>query len=219
VVCAAPLKWAVGRWIRAADPELALACSMYDSGSRGDPWGRPWLKLPKNPGAVFADTYSAGPNGRDEGGLGDDVLHNRYLTNIWISQRLACAHWLLPLVAGVLALWVPAARILRRGPTHWQWEVLGGTAVAAVLAGSLFLGAFFLPKGVLSWGASLLRGLGKSETLLAPPEVALVGTLALAGVGAVVGLRLRARRRAVEACGEARLEARSGENAASREVP
>ena len=46
---------------------------LNERGEAIDPWGKPLVyRSPGSKGAGF-DLYSCGPNGRDEGGTGDDV--------------------------------------------------------------------------------------------------------------------------------------------------
>lgn len=60
-----------------ADPDYAVEFALRRSLPL-DPWAQPWRQLPvygpDYPGGVAYQTYSSGPDGRDEGGAGDDVL-------------------------------------------------------------------------------------------------------------------------------------------------
>lgn len=70
----------VASWAISRSPHLA-AIHAYDYdemfGSpfgRLDPWGRSYACCPANQGSSPLLVYSKGPNGRDEAGLGDDIV-------------------------------------------------------------------------------------------------------------------------------------------------
>lgn len=127
-LCLLAIFAAAGLWFwDLASPERAVAYWYYNprvgiserSGSFGfqldrgpratDPWGRPWLR--REPSYIFvaADRYSAGPNGVDERGLGDDVqvplYDGRELRATYVLLRARYASSALACAALALMIW------------------------------------------------------------------------------------------------------------------
>ncbi len=155
------------------------------AGSDTDPWGRPVLYARLGEVQVTS-AYSTGPNGVDEGGLGDDVpiLSHR-------DPRLV-AYMLLPWVVVALtltsALCWELVRFLQRPALTTRTEVWA-SALAALPVGGAAAGLVLL---ALRWGW-LPEGLRAAleGRLLIPLEVSLAAWSVAAAFGAILWVRLR----------------------------
>lgn len=153
-----------------------------------DPWERPYLRA-SNPDLwhlQIETAWSSGPNGRDEGGAGDDILvlpqhHPRYFAYTLLT----------PLTAALAALAVIAwelTRYLRR--PRWPLRIeLAAAAVAALPVGALAIGLLLLPLW-RGWLPAPLRA-DLEARLLVPLEVAVGAWALVASYGLLLWLRLR----------------------------
>lgn len=182
------------RWLR---PDLALALAVRGHGP--DPWGNgPLLSSPEHP-----DLYSAGPNRRDESGLGDDVLFKDAWR--WSRQSTSVLLWT-PETLGALALallWLGFAPPLALVSRSERLSIELARAALLALGPALLVTAllrwdlttkdsgfaYFLPRRV-----PLSLRLPGSETLLVPAPIALAGSLMLVAYLVALALRLRAHK-------------------------
>lgn len=78
------------------DQEVAVAVAYRDSPT--DPWGKAWRK------SQFGWSYSTGPNGKDEGGMGDDLVVRHAQHGWWGRVRVWWwSSWVLVSMAAALA--------------------------------------------------------------------------------------------------------------------
>ena len=127
------------RVVRCASPVLAVTAGVQRvwlpkdvrrwSERGNDPWGRPWC-------VEFRYCYSAGPNGLDEGGGGDDVLpdHDLLRASSWSLVLVAWAREAL-LACSLLVLWASALRARVTG--------LLGVCRSAAIGSALAIGAWW----------------------------------------------------------------------------
>lgn len=176
------------RLVGAIWPRLAVAlapCEPPDPSTPGptrgaDPWGRPWCRDRDH---YMQVPWSAGPDGVDQGGAGDDLLP-------W-DRPVECPAW--PCLEA--SRWTSLAFALLLG-----WCLAAGRLLAAEPRGrisELLRGAFaLLPHALLvTVGTLVLLGepsAATSEQLVVPREVAVVGSALLAlALLALVGWLLR----------------------------
>ena len=165
-----------------------------------DPWGRAWhlrslqvgsnemqehvehkhwvLGFDADPKQTFT-IYSAGPDGRDDGGHGDDLFPVAHSAAVWVP--ISHADELVGALAVVLFWWRLWLVPRRRGNFA---ELLFAVALAA-------LPTAFAAGGVL-WTReerSRKQALPPTPFVLVPQELAVVGSVAFAALVLAVGLR------------------------------
>ncbi|MDC3379069.1 hypothetical protein OAX78_02165 [Planctomycetota bacterium] len=125
-----------------------------------DPWGRPCRQ-------VRGMCISAGPDGVDQSGRGDDLIaqHNWRELVLWAWNDLG-------LVFPFLFLW---AWVALQGPRHPRPVV----EVARALAATAPLVCFAVGAAWLPFGSRFQDLAGLAPALVVPPQVAVFGTLTL----------------------------------------
>ena len=111
-----------------------------------DPWGNSWRWRLPNPPPDDYKQYSTGPNGRDEGGAGHDLLLRglNEFASPWIAFLFLL--WTLPFGLCVVA-WLLVLRAARRAEERslgWRelsWAALTGGPLAAFAAGYAWWGS------------------------------------------------------------------------------
>lgn len=167
------------------DPRLP-ASTRYHGGAEADRWGRPWIVV----GAARFRVRSAGPDGRDEGGAGDDVsVLPEADGRLALYTGGEAVLWALGLT--VLVGW-EAFRFVRRQLRSPRADLPAELLRAAVLAAPWALLVFWLTSAArpvlpAAWDDALGR---VERTLVLPLPAAAAGSvLLLAGLG-VLWLRL-----------------------------
>lgn len=165
--------------IRALNPEAAVLASVISSsegpGAR-DPWGRPFLHFAGASGTRFIGgvstdrAYSAGENGVDEGGHGDDVVLD--LRAGWEGTAVVCV-WVRFILASVLGAFVVWYMFVRLVPPLSRLGELGlctGSSLVCtlLLALSIALATVLVPGvGRLLWHDEASRPVGGAVALMA----------------------------------------------------
>jgi hypothetical protein len=203
--------------VRALDPQLA---AMAYWGHDTDPWGAPWYvhRVERTPyGAPVQTTpvyqreaafqaptpqgggevveifyYSLGPNGVDERGAGDDLLAEAFPQSRFpLSNKVERGRVLAPGAALALGLLLIAFRCARAPRSERSWvEVLRSAPLAAVPTLAAILFAYWDVAATASNRSTLAERL-VSDRVLAPPSVALAGSVA--ALSAVLALWWRFR--------------------------
>ncbi|RMG17643.1 MAG: hypothetical protein D6731_03695 [Planctomycetota bacterium] len=187
--CFALALFAPPAWDR-LDPRLPLT-QAYREGAALDPWGRPWVERPYDVArGEGGEVYSLGPDGRDEGGRGDDVV-------LWVGGRgvfvLAVRAHLrgaLLACAVLLAAGHELLRLSRRRLSEPRAEELSvELRRAATLALPFLLLSVPLAVGLVRALRGFLRPF--EEVLVVPVPAAAGGLAALATFLLLLWVRLR----------------------------
>lgn len=179
--------------VRAVDPVLACSISYLGDSSiayyanltddyrkpsmeitlPSDPWGRPWLLLPRR-------AYSVGPDGLDQDGEGDDVTRddfNDHPLHSWTPKEVLAWPRLTLLIAGLgLALWTLLTHEILRAPrARLVVEAWRAGFIAAVPA---FAGLWWVALGTHNLARRFSES-GAAGFLQVPASIAIPLTWAL----------------------------------------